>query len=108
VAQQPSHDYRNRHTTVEELLEAVFSVQCALRLHNEDQLPLPESQQADSQLRSEKLIAEAGRSSGTQRKGIVHPWSMLRNSAVKTMTENTNLCMIVICKSVVTGCSGVQ
>jgi hypothetical protein len=64
------------HTT-EDLLEAVFSVQSRVRLYNMDWLPLlvcREILQADSQLRfaavrSEKLLAEAGDSLGTQRKG---------------------------------------
>jgi multidrug resistance efflux pump len=61
-----------------------------------------ESLQADNQLRvavvrTEKLVAEAGYSSGTQRKGNVHCWKPLPSNAVKTVTENTSLFVIVIC-----------
>jgi hypothetical protein len=57
-----------------------------------------ESLQAHSQLRaavvrSEKLVSEAGDSSGTQRKGNVCHWKPLPSSAV-----NTGLCVMVICK----------
>jgi hypothetical protein len=98
------------HAAIKELLEAVFSLGSVPRLYNEDQLPLRvsksrerESLQADSQLRvpdvrSEQLVAEAGYSSGTQRKGNVRRWKPLPSSAVKTVTENTSLCAIVICK----------
>jgi hypothetical protein len=62
-------DETDTHAIIEELLEAVFSVRSVPRLYNEDQLPLPsqsrEILQADCQLRSEKLIAEAGDSPGT-------------------------------------------
>jgi hypothetical protein len=49
-----------------------------------------ESLQADSQLtfavvRSEKLVAEIGNSSGTQRKENVRRWKPLLNSTVKTL-----------------------
>jgi hypothetical protein len=43
-------------------------------------------------------VAKAGDSSGTQRKGNVHCWKTLPSNAVKTVTENTSLCVIVICK----------
>jgi hypothetical protein len=73
------------HATIEELLEAAFSVRSVTRLYVEDQLPLPVSQeslQAGSQLkvavvRSEKLVAEAEASPGTQRKGNVRLWKPL-------------------------------
>jgi hypothetical protein len=50
------------HATINEMLEAVFSVQSVPRLYDEDQLPLRESLQADSQLtvavvRSAKRVA---------------------------------------------------
>jgi hypothetical protein len=66
-----------------------------------DRSELREGLQVHSQLRvavvrSEKLVAEARDSSGTQRKGNVHRWKPLPSSAVKTVTENTILCMIVI------------
>jgi hypothetical protein len=54
------------------------------------------SLQADSQLRV--AVAEAGDSSETQRKGKVCCWKLLPSSAVKTMAENTSLCVIAICK----------
>jgi hypothetical protein len=96
----------NTHTT-EELLEVVFPVPSRVRLYNVDQMPLlvcEESLQADSQLRfaavrSEKPVTEAGDSLGTQRKGNLHCWKMLPNKAVKTLTEKTSLCVIVICRS---------
>jgi hypothetical protein len=64
---------------------------------------LREGLQAGNQLRvavvrSEQLVAEAGDSTGTLRKGNVHRWKLLPSSAVKTVTENTILCMLVICK----------
>jgi hypothetical protein len=37
-----------------------------------------------------------------------HYWKPLPSSAVKTMTGNTSLCVIVICKNVVTSCKSVQ
>jgi hypothetical protein len=64
------------HTTIEELLE-VFPGRSVPRLCNED-----------------KLVSEAGDSSGTQRKGTIHYWKPLPSSAVKIIS----LCVIVICK----------
>jgi hypothetical protein len=93
-----------------ELLEAVFSVLSVLRRNNCYQLPLPvstdcaaECLQAGRQLRvavvrCEKLVAEAGDSLGTQRKGNIHSWMPLPSSTVNTVTENRSLCVIVICK----------
>jgi hypothetical protein len=52
--------------------------------------------QADSQLRL--AVAETGDSLGTQRKENVHCWKPLPSSAVKTVTENVSLFVIVICK----------
>jgi hypothetical protein len=46
----------------------------------------------------EKLVAEAGDSSGTQRKGNVHRWKTLPSTAVATVTDNTSLFVIVIWK----------
>jgi hypothetical protein len=43
-------------------------------------------------------VAEAEDSSGTQRKGNICQWKMLPSRAVKIVTENTTLCVIVICK----------
>jgi hypothetical protein len=37
-------------------------------------------------VRREKLVAEVGDSSGTQRKGNVCPWKPLPSNAVKTVT----------------------
>jgi hypothetical protein len=56
------------------------------RVQVESQSVEREGLQADSQLRVAE--AEAGDSSGTQRKGNVHHWKLLPSSAVKTMTEN--------------------
>jgi hypothetical protein len=53
---------------------------------------------AGRQLRSEKLVAEAGGSLGTQRKGNVCCWKLLPSSAVKTVTEDTSRSVIVIYK----------
>jgi hypothetical protein len=52
----------------------------------------------------EKLVAEVWDSSGTKRKRNVSLWKPLPSSTVKTMTETTSLCVIVIRKSVVTNC----
>jgi hypothetical protein len=46
----------------------------------------------------EKLVAEAGYSSETQKKCDVRRWKPLLGSAVKTVTENVTLCVIVISK----------
>jgi hypothetical protein len=91
------------HTTIEELLVAVFSVRAVPRLFNENQLQLRVSREREtvgreSVVRSEKPVAEAGDISGTQRKGNVLRWKPLPSSAVKTVTENTSLCVIMICK----------
>jgi hypothetical protein len=43
-------------------------------------------------------VAKAGDISGTQRKGNVPCWKMLSSRAVKTVTENTTLFVVVICK----------
>jgi hypothetical protein len=42
--------------------------------------------------------AEVGDSLGTQRKGNVQRWKLLLSSIVKIMTEDTRLCVVVICK----------
>jgi hypothetical protein len=84
---------------MKELLEAASPVRSMPSLYNEVQLLLRlirDSLQVDSKLRvavvrSEKLVAEAGDSSGTQRKA-------LPSSAVKNVTENTGLCVTVICE----------
>jgi hypothetical protein len=52
--------------------------------------------QAGSQLRV--AAADAGDSLGTQRKGNTHHWKPLLSSAVKTVSKNTSLYVIVICK----------
>jgi hypothetical protein len=57
-----------------------------------------ESLQADSRLgvavvRSEKLVAEVGDSSGTQRKGNVLRWKPLPSN-----DNSTEVCVIVNCK----------
>jgi hypothetical protein len=41
---------------------------------------------------------EKGDNSGTQRKGNVRSWKTLPSRALKPVTENTSLCVIVICK----------
>jgi hypothetical protein len=80
------------HATIEEQLEAVFSVLPVPRLYNEDHL----SRSAGRQLRVS--VAETGNISGTQRKGNVRCWKPLPSNAVKTVTENASLCGIVIYK----------
>jgi hypothetical protein len=67
----------NTHATIVELLETMFSVRSVPSLYKEDQLPF-ERESAGGQLRvavvrSNKLVAEAGNSSGTQRKKNVRP-----------------------------------
>jgi hypothetical protein len=79
------------HATREELLEAVFFVRSVPRPRN------VAGRQTDSQLRVAET--EAGDSSGTQRKENVHRWKPLPSNAVNTVTENTLLCAIVICKA---------
>jgi hypothetical protein len=44
----------------------------------------------------EKLVAEAGDSSGTQRKGNVHIESRYRATASEGVTVDTNVCVCVI------------
>jgi hypothetical protein len=51
---------------------------------------------AGSELRA--AVAEVRDSSGTHRKGNVHCWKPLPSSSVKTVTENTSLCVTMICK----------
>jgi hypothetical protein len=46
----------------------------------------------------QKLVAEARHSSGTHRKGNVRRWKPLLSSAVETVTKNTSLRVLVICK----------
>jgi hypothetical protein len=58
---------KDKHATIEELLEAVYSL---------------------SQLRS--AVAEVGNSSRTQMKRNFRRWKPLLSSAVKTVTENTS------------------
>jgi hypothetical protein len=103
----------NTHTRTEELWEAVFSLRSVPELYNNDQLSVSpsrvrvksleesrqkerESLQAESQFRVAET--EGGDSSGTQRKGNVHRWKPLPSSAVKTVTDNTSLCVILISK----------
>jgi hypothetical protein len=102
------------HATTEELLEAVFSVRSVSGLYNDGQLPLWDSPvtavrraggwcEMAASLRvsqsrericiqsvgscSEKLIAEARLLEATPKQRLV-----------KTLIENTSLCVIVICK----------
>jgi glycerophosphoryl diester phosphodiesterase len=42
-------------------------------------------------VRSEKLVAEAGDSLGTQRRRNAHHWKPLPSSTMKTFTENISL-----------------
>jgi hypothetical protein len=70
-------------------------------IYNEEQVRGSAGRQAGRQLRvavlrSEKLVAEARDSSGTQRKGNACRWKPLPSNTVKTMTEKTSLCVIVI------------
>jgi hypothetical protein len=55
-----------------------------------------EGLQAVSQLRV--AVAEAGNRLGTLREQHIHCWKPLPSSTVKTMTENTGQCVIVIFK----------
>jgi hypothetical protein len=62
-----------------------------------------ENLQADNQFRAavvrgENLVAEAVDSSRAQKTGNVHCWKPLPSSEVKTVTENSSLCVIVICR----------
>jgi hypothetical protein len=54
------------------------------------------SESAGSQLRVAQT--EARKSLGTLRNGSIHHWKPLPSSAMKIMSENTSLCMIVIYK----------
>jgi hypothetical protein len=84
------------HASIEKLLEAVFSVRSVTSPSREFREQSRESLQANSQLRV--AVAEARGSSGNQRKRNVRLWKPLPSSAVKTVTDNTSLCMIVICE----------
>jgi hypothetical protein len=105
------------HATIGELLEAAFSVRSVPRLYNEDQLPFVVSpgrvrvesleRNGDRRVESESLqsvsqlrvaVAEVEDSSRTQRKRNVHCWKPLPSSTVKTVTETTGRCVIVISK----------
>jgi hypothetical protein len=82
------------HTIIEDLLEAMFSVRSVARLFAEAQLSLPvnlDRVERESAGRLKVAVAEVRDSSGTQKKP-------LPSRAVKTVTENTSLCVIVICK----------
>jgi hypothetical protein len=46
----------------------------------------------------ENLVAEAGDSSGKQTKGNVRRWKPLPSKVMKIVTDNTSLCVTVICK----------
>jgi hypothetical protein len=46
----------------------------------------------------EKLVAEAGDSSGTQRMGNVLPWKPLLSTSSEDVPVDTSVCMIVNCK----------
>jgi hypothetical protein len=66
------------HATTDELLDPVFSFRSVPRLYKEEQLQLRVSRERVccrqlrvAAVRSEKLVAEAWDSSGTQRKGNV-------------------------------------
>jgi hypothetical protein len=80
----------------------VFAVRSVPRLYNNDQSVRVESLESvykqSVESCSEKLVAAAGDSSGNQAKGNVRRWKPLPSSAVKTVTENTSLCVAVICK----------
>jgi hypothetical protein len=70
------------------------------RLYDEDQLPVSRERERERESagRQTVAVAEAGDSSGTQRKGNARLWKLLPSSAVKTVTEKTSLCVIVSCK----------
>jgi hypothetical protein len=46
----------------------------------------------------EKLVAEAGDSSGTQRKGNVRRWKPLPSNGSEDVTVDTSVCVTVKCK----------
>jgi hypothetical protein len=46
----------------------------------------------------EKLVAEAGDRSGTQRKGNVRSWKSLSSNGSEDVTVDTSACEIVNCK----------
>jgi hypothetical protein len=63
----------------------------------------PKSLSQEKVCRNEKLVAKAGDSLGTQRKGNVHHQKPLPSSTAKTMIENASLCDSNL-ESVVTSC----
>jgi hypothetical protein len=78
-------------------LEAVFSVRSVPRLYNEGHLALRES--SETAVRRvgdwwEMAVSMRGREPGSREMSTV----TLPSSAVKTVTENTTLCVTVICK----------
>lgn len=92
----------------------VFSMRSVPRLCDKNHLQLPLSLSASREYREQSevsvgrragghlnlqvLLADAGNSSGIQRKGNVRHWKPLSGNAMKTVTKNTSLCMIIICK----------
>jgi hypothetical protein len=46
----------------------------------------------------EKLVAEAGNSSGIRRKGNVHHWKPPPSNDSEDMTVDNSVCIIVTCK----------
>jgi hypothetical protein len=99
----------NTHAAIEELLEAVFSVRSTPRIYSEDQLPLPVSRESVCR----QTVSWSVKSCGCERwwagiwglgqfgnpeEGERAPLAAASCSAVKTVTENTSLCVVVICK----------
>jgi hypothetical protein len=89
---------RDTYATIEELLEAVLSVQFVTRLYDEDQPIRDNSETAVSRVEGWCKVARQPARTCARENRNVHCWKPLPNSAVKTVTENTSLCVMVICK----------
>jgi hypothetical protein len=86
--------------TIEKLLEGVLSVPSVPRLHNEAQLPWLYRKRFRWKLKNRKCVCDGRQPASTwaRKQRNVHCWKTLSSRAVKTVTENTSLCVIVICK----------
>jgi hypothetical protein len=77
----------------------VFSVLSMPRLYKEGTLPLRES--PETAIRTRRKLVWDGRQPArtwVRKQRNIHCWKTLPSSAVKTVTENTSLCVIVICQ----------
>jgi hypothetical protein len=86
------------HATTEELLEGVFSVRSVLRLQNESRDASRETRKESVQRVCRRSVESCGQF-GNLEEGECPPLeAATKQRLVKTVTENTSLCVIVTCK----------